>query len=36
VLVDANAAAGVVAARVWTAVRDRFLEIDVSKVATLA
>ena len=36
VLVDANAAAGVVAARVWTAVRDRFLEFDVSKVANLA
>jgi dTMP kinase len=36
VLVDANAASGVVAARVWTAVRDRFLEFDVSKVANLA
>ena len=36
VLVDANAAPGVVAARVWTAVRDRFLEHDVSKVANLA
>jgi dTMP kinase len=36
VLVDANAAPGVVAARVWTAVRDRFLEFDVSKVANLA
>ena len=36
VLIDANAAAGVVAARVWTAVRDRFLEFDVSKVANLA
>ncbi len=36
VLIDANAAAGVVAARVWTAMRDRFLEFDVSKVANLA
>jgi dTMP kinase len=36
VLVDANAAPGVVAARVWTSVRDRFLEFDVSKVANLA
>jgi dTMP kinase len=36
VLIDANAAPGVVAARVWTAVRDRFLEVDVSKVANLA
>jgi dTMP kinase len=36
VLIDANAAPGVVAARVWTAVRDRFLEFNVSKVANLA
>ncbi|MEA2940801.1 MAG: dTMP kinase [Bradyrhizobium sp.] len=36
VLIDANAAPGVVAARVWTTVRDRFLEHDVSKVANLA
>ncbi|MEA2888870.1 MAG: dTMP kinase [Bradyrhizobium sp.] len=36
VLIDANATPGVVAARVWTAVRDRFLEHDVSKVANLA
>jgi dTMP kinase len=36
VLIDANAAPGVVAARVWTTVRDRFLEFDVSKVANLA
>jgi dTMP kinase len=36
VLIDANAAPGVVAARVWTAARDRFLEFDVSKVANLA
>jgi dTMP kinase len=36
VLIDADAAAGVVAAAVWTAVRDRFLEFDVSKVANLA
>jgi dTMP kinase len=36
VLIDANAAAGAVAGRVWTAVRDRFPEFDVSKVANLA
>jgi dTMP kinase len=36
VLVDANAATGVVATRVWTAVRDRLLAFDVSKVANLA
>jgi dTMP kinase len=36
VLIDANATPGVVAAGVWTAVRDRFLEHDVSKVANLA
>jgi dTMP kinase len=36
VLIDANAAAGVVARRVWKAVRDRFVELDVSKVANLA
>jgi dTMP kinase len=36
VMVDANAAPGVVAARVWTSVRDRFLPHDVSKVANLA
>src|SRR6266567_1471840 len=30
VLIDANAASGVVAGRIWTAVRDRFLELDVS------
>jgi dTMP kinase len=36
VLVDANTAPGVVAARVWTSVRDRFLSHDVSKVANLA
>jgi dTMP kinase len=36
VLVDANAAPSVVAARVWTAVRDRLLSHDVSKVANLA
>jgi dTMP kinase len=36
VLIDANAAPGAVATRVWTAVRDRFLEVDVSKVANLA
>ena len=36
ILIDANAAAGVVAARVWTAVGERFPEFDASKVATLA
>jgi dTMP kinase len=36
VLIDANTAPGIVAARVWTAVRDRLLEVDVSKVANLA
>jgi dTMP kinase len=36
VLIDANAAPGIVAARVWTSVRDRFLSHDVSKVANLA
>ena len=29
-LVDANAAAGFVAAKVWATVRDRFLPVDVS------
>ena len=36
VLIDADAAARTVAARVWTAVRERFREFDVSKVANLA
>ena len=36
VLVDAHAPARAVAAKVWTAVRDRFLSRDVSKVANLA
>jgi dTMP kinase len=36
VLIDANAAPGAVAAKVWTAVSDRCLEFDVSKVADLA
>jgi dTMP kinase len=36
VLIDANAATGVVAARVWTVVENRFLASDVSKVANLA
>jgi dTMP kinase len=36
VLIDADAAARTVAARVWTAIRDRFMELDVSKVANLA
>jgi dTMP kinase len=36
VLIDANAAARTVAARVWTAVRDRLLSTGLSKVANLA
>lgn len=36
VLIDANATIGAVAAQVWTAVRDRFPGVDVSKVANLA
>jgi dTMP kinase len=36
VLIDANADAGTVAARVWTAVQGRFLPLDVSKMANLA
>jgi dTMP kinase len=36
VLIDANADAGIVAARIWTVVRDRFLSFDVSKMANLA
>jgi dTMP kinase len=36
VLIDANADTGIVAARVWSAVRDRFLSVDVSKMANLA
>jgi dTMP kinase len=36
VLIDANADAGIVAARVWTAVQDRFLSLDVAKMANLA
>jgi dTMP kinase len=36
VLIDADADAGTVAARVWSAVRDRFLSLDVSKMANLA
>jgi dTMP kinase len=36
VLINANAATGVVAGRVWTAVRDRLLAFDVSKMANLA
>jgi dTMP kinase len=35
-LIDANAPVGMVAAKVWRAVRDRFPEIDVSRVANLA
>jgi dTMP kinase len=36
VLIDANAPVGMVAAKVWRAVRDRFPEVDVSRVANLA
>ena len=36
ILIDANAPAGMVAAKVWRAVRDRFAEVDVSRVANLA
>jgi len=36
VLIDADADAGTVAARVWSAVRDRFPSFDVSKMANLA
>jgi dTMP kinase len=36
VLIDADADAGTVAARVWSAVRDRLQSFDVSKVANLA
>ena len=36
VLIDANADAETVAARVWAAVRDRLLSFDASKVANLA
>jgi dTMP kinase len=36
VLIDADADTGIVAAKVWTAVRDRFLSLDVSKMANLA
>jgi dTMP kinase len=36
VLIDANAAAGVVAAKVWATVESRFLASDISKVANLA
>jgi dTMP kinase len=36
VLIDANVDAGIVAARVWAAVRDRFPSFDVSKMANLA
>ncbi|MEA2884029.1 MAG: dTMP kinase [Bradyrhizobium sp.] len=36
ILIDANAPAGMVAAKIWRAVRDRFPEVDVSRVANLA
>jgi dTMP kinase len=36
VLIDANATAGIVADKVWAAVQERFLSLDVSKVANLA
>jgi dTMP kinase len=36
VLIDANAPVGMVAAKVWRAVRDHFAEVDVSRVANLA
>jgi dTMP kinase len=36
VLIDANADAGIVAARVWTTVQNRFLSLDVSTMANLA
>ncbi|HEV7877002.1 dTMP kinase [Bradyrhizobium sp.] len=36
VLIDANAAAGIVAGRIWTSVRDRFLSHDVSRMVNLA
>jgi dTMP kinase len=36
VLIDADADAGTVAARVWSAVRDRLMSFDVSRMANLA
>jgi dTMP kinase len=36
VLIDASAPVGMVAARIWTTVRDRFQQLGVAKVATLA
>jgi dTMP kinase len=36
VVVDANAPVGMVAAKIWRVVRDRFPEVDVSRVANLA
>jgi dTMP kinase len=36
ILIDANAPVGMVAAKIWRAVRDRFPEVDVSRVANLA
>jgi dTMP kinase len=36
IVIDANAPVGMVAAKVWRAVRDHFPEVDVSRVANLA
>ncbi|HEU0083461.1 MAG TPA: dTMP kinase [Bradyrhizobium sp.] len=36
ILIDANAPAGMVAAKIWRVVRDRFPEVDVGRVANLA
>ena len=36
VVIDANAPVGMVAAKIWRVVRDRFPEVDVSRVANLA
>jgi dTMP kinase len=36
ILIDANAPAGMVAAKIWRVVRDRFPEVDVDRVANLA
>jgi dTMP kinase len=36
ILIDANAPVGMVAAKIWRVVRDRFPEVDVDRVANLA
>ena len=36
ILIDANAPVGMVAAKIWRVVRDRFPEVDVGRVANLA